>query len=597
MGAEQSSDQGETHTHEKSPSKEYYQLLGVDRKATDEEIKKAYRKKALELHPDRNFGDVENATKLFAEVQTAYEVLSDPHERAWYDSHQDVLGKDSSYDDGTGNSSVGGLNVGDLIGVIIELPSITDYTDSPNGFYTTMRELFSKIAEEEYLTADDQGVEAPDYPSFGHSEDDYEGVVKPFYAVWMGFSTRKTFAWRDVYKLSEAPDRRMRRTMEKENKRHRDEGIREYNDVVRALLSRVRKRDRRYLPNRQTEEERQKALRDAAAQQAARSRAANRVKLEQQKQPEWVTGKGDSTSTTTEVETSGADEDIEEEAFECVACGKTFKSEKQFEAHEESRKHRKRVQHLRRKMQEEEKMLNAGVDTAEESNDHEEVRNGEINKEMNNETDEQPIDMTEPSINSVEEIPKEQQEEESPHDDKLDQSPKSDSTITMPPSIDATLLPPPSSSTTESKEDYDDDDDTEDDEYAPRHEVERRILREKGAPSPESRPQRPLDDEIESLVDATGEMDLEGIEQDDISAEQKSTPTTKEPGGGGKAKQKRAKKAAAQQVTNEFKCARCSECFPSRTKLFEHINALGHAQPISGSEKGKGGKNKKGKKK
>jgi DnaJ homolog subfamily A member 5 len=54
-------------------------------------IKKAYRKKALELHPDRNFGDVEAATTKFAEVQSAYEVLSDPQERAWYDSHRDSI--------------------------------------------------------------------------------------------------------------------------------------------------------------------------------------------------------------------------------------------------------------------------------------------------------------------------------------------------------------------------------------------------------------------------------------------------------------------------------------------------------------------------
>src|SRR5271155_3686077 len=70
---------------------DYYELLGVERQATEEEIKKAYRRKALELHPDRNYGNVESATKLFAEIQSAYEVLSDPQERAWYDSHRHIL--------------------------------------------------------------------------------------------------------------------------------------------------------------------------------------------------------------------------------------------------------------------------------------------------------------------------------------------------------------------------------------------------------------------------------------------------------------------------------------------------------------------------
>ncbi len=510
-------------------------------------IKKAYRKKALELHPDRNYGDVDNATKLFAEVQTAYEVLSDPHERAWYDSHQDVLvhgAKDSSY--GGAGTSVGGLSVADLIQVIIDLPSTADYTDSTSGFYTTMRELFDQIAEEEYLAADDQGVTAPDYPSFGHADDDYEGAVKPFYAVWMGFSTRKTFAWRDVYKLSEASDRRVRRTMEKENKRHRDEGIREYNDVVRALLSRVRKRDRRYLPNRQTEEERQKALRDAAAAQAARSRAANRVKLEQQKQPDWVTGKGES-STTTESETSGADE--EDEAFECVACGKTFKSERQFEAHEESRKHRKRVQHLRRKMLEEERKLNAqgGDDTAEDGGDQGEVRTSNVSNEVDSASEEQPLDhnsVTEisGSLHSVEDNEDTREEESSAQGEKLSQSPQSDDTIILQQpfcSIDATLRP--SSTLSGSGED-----DTEDDEYAPRHEVEGRVFRENGTTSPEQRSQFEDNDEMDGLVDDTGDMTLEEKkDEDQIPAPQQST--TEE--GGGKAKQKRAKKAAQQQAS------------------------------------------------
>jgi molecular chaperone DnaJ len=64
---------------------DFYKLLDVDKKATEEEIKKAYRKKAMENHPDRNPGD-SNADKRFKEVQEAYEVLGDVHKRAQYDS-------------------------------------------------------------------------------------------------------------------------------------------------------------------------------------------------------------------------------------------------------------------------------------------------------------------------------------------------------------------------------------------------------------------------------------------------------------------------------------------------------------------------------
>jgi molecular chaperone DnaJ len=66
--------------------RDYYEILGVDRSASAEEIKKAYRKMAVKYHPDKNPGD-KQAEENFKEIGEAYEALSDPQKRAAYDQY------------------------------------------------------------------------------------------------------------------------------------------------------------------------------------------------------------------------------------------------------------------------------------------------------------------------------------------------------------------------------------------------------------------------------------------------------------------------------------------------------------------------------
>src|SRR5471032_2145987 len=69
--------------------RDYYEVLGVQRDATPEQLKASYRKLAMQFHPDRNDGD-KVAEEKFKEVGEAYSVLSDPQKRQRYDAYGHV---------------------------------------------------------------------------------------------------------------------------------------------------------------------------------------------------------------------------------------------------------------------------------------------------------------------------------------------------------------------------------------------------------------------------------------------------------------------------------------------------------------------------
>ena len=88
--------------------KDFYEILGISKNATEAEIKKAYRKKAIEFHPDKNPGNQE-AEENFKKAAEAYEILSDPQKKAKYDQygHQ-------AFDGGGFGGGHGGMNMEDI---------------------------------------------------------------------------------------------------------------------------------------------------------------------------------------------------------------------------------------------------------------------------------------------------------------------------------------------------------------------------------------------------------------------------------------------------------------------------------------------------
>ena len=96
---------------------DYYQTLGVEKKASAEEIKKAYRKLARQYHPDRNPGD-ESAESRFKEISQAYDVLGDPEKRKQYDSGSGPFATGAGPGGGFGgfgNFDFDGASMGDIL--------------------------------------------------------------------------------------------------------------------------------------------------------------------------------------------------------------------------------------------------------------------------------------------------------------------------------------------------------------------------------------------------------------------------------------------------------------------------------------------------
>ncbi|KAJ2914522.1 hypothetical protein MD484_g5916, partial [Candolleomyces efflorescens] len=380
MGAQGSAHRGDPDAEQGGEAiVDYYRILEVAEDASQDEIKRSFRRLALIHHPDKNHGNVEEATQKFAVIQQAYEVLSDEQERAWYDSHKTSLvpeadGEAVFEDIRSGKPPPRTRDRGLTPRHLARFFDATiwkGYDDSTDSFFTIYRNLFERLASEENML--DNSIK---YPSFGYStwpwssemkkRTDADGAAREFYTVWTNFGTEKDFTWVEQWKLSDAPDRRVRRLMEKDNKKVRDDARREYNDTVRSLAKFLRKRDPRFQKHQRelseiaTQNEAQSKAKLADAK--ARSSAAADSYVEQ----DWQKIDPSKQHHHADLEWGIAEGGDRDEEWECVACGKSFRSEAAWDSHERSKKHLKAIEKLRKEMEQDDEEFDLQEEPADE---------------------------------------------------------------------------------------------------------------------------------------------------------------------------------------------------------------------------------------
>ncbi|KAI8620635.1 DnaJ domain-containing protein [Chytriomyces sp. MP71] len=343
----------------------YYEILGVERTADDSQLKKAYRVKALELHPDKNPHRIAEATQLFAQVQNAYQVLSDPHERSWYDSHRESIlrGDDDPVQSSAAPTSASSMSINALFQFFSPSAFSTYNESNPKGFFKVYSTLFERLQKEEIdaLHSDSESLANTDphfdfqFEELVHFGSAANAYPREFYNRFLTFQSNKSFRWFDRYRLSDAEDRVIRRKMEALNLKLRQEARKEFNEVVRSLAEFVQKRDPRYKAMLAEEKARRSRKEEELKERRRRDKEEMLKKVEVFEVADWAKGP--------EIQYDDEEEDIELNEFYCQACSKLFKSDRQWKNHEVSKKHLKNVEILRAQLLQDDEFLNGDEKT------------------------------------------------------------------------------------------------------------------------------------------------------------------------------------------------------------------------------------------
>lgn len=267
----------------------HYEVLGIDRDADTATIKKAHRKLALQYHPDKNThsqqDDREKVAEQFRLVQEAYECLSDPAERRWYDDHREAILRGwSAGEPGTGESFLFDVEPYMYAGCYTGFDDDGGEPECEHNFYAVYRKVFAAVYDGESdgkSNADDTLSTLHILPrDFGTPHTPWEDVAS-FYQKWESFASCLNFAWADLYDINEAPNRRVRRAMEDENKKLRKQARKTRNDEILALVRFVKRRDPRVIQRRVQLDQERAEREKREHEEAMRKRAEAKVAREQ----------------------------------------------------------------------------------------------------------------------------------------------------------------------------------------------------------------------------------------------------------------------------------------------------------------------------
>jgi len=318
-----------------------YAILGVAKDADEKTISKAYKKAALKWHPDRNYGNEEEATEQFKLVQEAHETLMDKNERAWYDSHRTQI--------------LRGMHESEMTNKAVDTDHLYAFFSSrcfcgmegEDGFFAVYSRVFKDIDDEE-------GKKVA--PFFGKADSPWK-EVSAFYSHFATFSSKRDFSGANKWNLSNGETRQIRRLMEKQNKKFRNEQRKNYNSLIKRLAAWVKRRDPRVA---------QRTL-EIARMKEKKAREKKALELEKQRQLEEAREKRrleweKLLETNPEMfESSSEEVEIIQELFECICCDKRFKSENALESHNRSKKHKVQYKKMLKKLKDEEFMAGIGA--------------------------------------------------------------------------------------------------------------------------------------------------------------------------------------------------------------------------------------------